>query len=129
VLFTGWRGNLVGMAKQASLSTRVLDTAIGRPAGGIFIVLERYDDTERDWQVIAETKTDASGRVEELLPGGELEEGLYRITFDTDAYFGEQGVETFYPSVSVNFQISEPARKYHVPLLLSPHGYSTFGIT
>lgn len=117
------------MTKQVSLSTRVLDTTLGRPAQGVFIVLEYYDDSERDWQVIAETKTDESGRVEKLLPGGELREGLYRITFDTDAYFGERGVETFYPSVSVNIQVGDPSRQYHVPLLLSPFGYSTFGVT
>jgi 5-hydroxyisourate hydrolase len=117
------------MANHASLTTRVLDTTLGRPAEGVFIVLEYYDDLERDWQVIAETKTDKSGRVEGLLPEGELREGLYRITFDTDAYFVERGVETFYPSVTVSFQISDPTRHYHVPLLLSPHGYSTFGVT
>ena len=116
------------MPNSASLTTRVLDTTLGRPAAGVFIVLEFYADTERDWQTIAEAKTDKNGRVEELLAEGELKEGLYRITFDTDAYFGERGVETFYPSVTVSFQVSDPSRHYHVPLLLSPYGYSTFGV-
>jgi 5-hydroxyisourate hydrolase len=117
------------MPTPASLSTRVLDTTLGRPAQGVFIVLEYYDDSEGDWQVIAETKTDECGRVEQLLSGGNVREGLYRITFDTDAYFGERGVETFYPSVTVSFQISDPALQCHVPLLLSPFGYSTFAVT
>lgn len=116
------------MADKASLTTRVLDTTLGRPAAGVFIVLEHYEDSERDWQTIAEAQTDEHGRVEELLSPGRLREGLYRITFDTDAYFGEQGIETFYPSVTVNLQVADPSRQYHVPLLLSPFGYSTFGV-
>lgn len=117
------------MGEQASLTTRVLDTSLGRPAAGVFIVLEYYDDSERDWQTVAETKTDEQGRALELLPPGKLQEGLYRITFDTDAYFGERDVETFYPSVTVNIQVSDPSLHFHVPLLLSPFGYSTFGVT
>jgi 5-hydroxyisourate hydrolase len=116
------------MGEQASLTTRVLDTSLGRPAEGVFIVLEHYEDSQRDWQTVSETKTDKHGRALDLLPAGSLQEGLYRITFDTDAYFGERDVETFYPSVTVNFQVNDPSRHYHVPLLLSPFGYSTFGV-
>lgn len=117
------------MGDTPSLTTRVLDTSLGRPAPGMFIVLERYEDSERDWQTIAEAKTDKDGRAADLLARDEFREGLYRITFDTDAYFGERGVETFYPSIAVNFQVSDPSRQYHVPLLVSPFGYSTFGVS
>ncbi len=114
------------MTAAPGITTHVLDTSLGRPAVGVFVVLEHYVDTERNWHTIAEGKSDAKGRVDDLLPAKSLEEGLYRITFDTDAYFGDREVETFYPSISVNFQVADPKQHHHVPLLLSPYGYTTY---
>jgi len=90
------------------------------------LVLERYEDSEHDWQTIAEAKTDASGNANDLLPSGSIDEGLYRLTYDTDAYFGEIDTPTFYSSISINFQVVESDGQYNIELLLSPFGYSTF---
>ena len=114
------------MSDRSLITTRVLNLTTGKPAVGVFIVLEHYQDTEHDWQTIAEAKTDKAGRAENMLPAGLTEEGLYRLTFDTDAYFGERDVETFYSSISINFQVTDTDGRYYIPLLLSPFGYSTF---
>ena len=109
------------------ISTHVLDTALGRPAVGIGVVLEQLgsgsDGLARE---LARHGTDADGRVRELAPGGALGAGTYRLTFDTAAYFASGGVESFYPRVTVEFVITNAAQHYHVPLLLSPFGYSTY---
>ena len=107
------------------ITTHAMDTRIGLPAVGLSVVLEAYRSPQ-GWQTIAEGKTGSDGRVFDLLEEGSLEEGLYRITFDTDGYFVEQEVDAFYPSVSINFQVADPSQHYHVPLLLSPFGYSTY---
>jgi len=110
---------------MSPITTHVLDTGIGKPAAGLPVVLEAYRSPQ-GWQIIAESMTDRNGRIMDLLEEGALEEGLYRITFDTDGYFGDQEVNAFYPSVSVNFQIADTSQHYHLPLLLSPFGYSTY---
>lgn len=115
---------------RSPITTHVLDTALGKPAAGVHLVLERVHDhappglggdTE-----LARGVTDADGRVADLLAPGSLEAGTYRITFDTAAYFAATDRQSFYPSVSVVFEIRDPAQHYHVPLLLSPFGYSTY---
>ncbi len=113
------------MSIENPLSVHVLNVSTGDSATGMFIVLERYEDTDHDWQTIGEAKTDDAGQAMELIPAGALKEGLYRLTFDTDAYFGEREIRTFYSSVSINFQVTDAQRQYHIPLLLSPYGYST----
>ena len=107
-----------------SVSTHVLDIHRGRPAAGVPVTLERRDG-ER-FSRVREAVTDADGRVKELVPEGQLTAGTYRITFDTGAYFAEENVEGFYPEASIVFIIRAPAAHYHVPLLLSAHGYSTY---
>ena len=114
------------MPSSSPITAHVFDLTTGRPAPGVFIVLEQYQDTEHDWQTIAEAKTGEDGRADELIVTDAIEEGLYRITFDTDAYFGEHKVKTFYSAVSINFQVSDGDQPYHIPLLLSPYGYITF---
>jgi 5-hydroxyisourate hydrolase len=111
---------------MSPITTHVLDVARGRPAQGVPITLDvRADDGA--WTQIGRGETDADGRVKSLLPDTHaLQRGLYRITFDTAAYFRASGVESFYPAVPVLFEIREPAQHYHVPLLLSPFGYSTY---
>jgi 5-hydroxyisourate hydrolase len=101
------------------ISTHVLDTSRGRPAAGVAVVLERQEGD--GWSPVGEATTDADGRVGELAPAG-AGEGVYRLTFDTGSYF-EAG---FYPRVAVEFRVDDGAEHHHVPLLLSPFGYSTY---
>ena len=104
-----------------SLSTHVLDAAAGRPAAGVAVRLESW--TGDGWTRSARRITDADGRVGDL---GNPAAGRHRITFDTGEYFAALGIATFYPEVSVVFEVTDPEQHYHVPLLLSPFGYSTY---
>lgn len=111
------------------ISTHVLDTSRGAPAAGVPVVLERLDPdlSPTTVQEVARTKTDTDGRVRELLPRGTtLVAGRYRLTFGTGRYFATLGVETFYPDVTVVFVVTDATQHYHVPLLVSPFGYSTY---
>jgi len=109
----------------SALTTHVLDTSLGRPAKDVAVTLER-----REAGVFIELgrgRTDADGRCRELLPKGvSLQPSVYRLCFDSGAYFAERGVPAFYPQVSVVFEVREAAQHHHVPLLLSPFGYSTY---
>jgi 5-hydroxyisourate hydrolase len=107
------------MAAMMGISTHVLDTALGRPAEGVAVALERGSGA--DWTAVGEGVTDADGRVGDL--ASELEAGVYRLRFDAAAYHGGRG---FYPEVVVTFQVTDPSQHHHVPLLLSPFGYSTY---
>jgi 5-hydroxyisourate hydrolase len=104
---------------MTGISTHVLDAVRGTPAVGIRVELFT-NDVE-----IASALTDADGRVPELLPGP-VDEGTYRLTFDTGTYFGALGVQTFYPEVSISFRVTDSREHHHVPLLLSPFAYSTY---
>jgi 5-hydroxyisourate hydrolase len=108
-----------------TISTHVLDTSIGRPAASVLVRLQRQH--EAAWVDISKAVTDKDGRVPALLPpssGGAT--GGYRLTFDVAEYFRAHGVESFYSSVQIDFVVRDAASHYHVPLLLSPHGYSTY---
>lgn len=106
------------------ITTHVLDTALGRPAAGVPITLEIFRDDA--WHPCGVGVTDGDGRLRTLLAPGGLERATYRITFDTATYFAAAGQVGFYPTVQVVFAIAEPAQYYHVPLLISPYGYSTY---
>jgi len=111
---------------MSTISTHVLDTALGRPAAGVRVILEQVDDTGVVIS-LGVGETDADGRLRDLLPAGDvLVAGDYRLRFDTAAYFAATKRETFYPSVSVEFRVAGPAAHYHVPLLVSPFGYTTY---
>lgn len=107
---------------MSAITTHVLDTSRGRPAAGVAVRLERGKE------VLARGATDADGRLRDLLPddGAPLEPGTYRLVFDTGRYFAGQGEACFYPEVAVAFQVRDAGEHYHVPLLLSPFGYSTY---
>lgn len=107
-----------------SISTHVLDISRGRPAQGVPVVLEKKEGDF--YSRIKTATTDADGRVKDLVPEGKLTEGTYRITFDTNAYFGAQGIDGFYPEAAILFVVRDADAHYHVPLLLSPFGYSTY---
>jgi 5-hydroxyisourate hydrolase len=110
---------------MSAITTHVLDTARGRPVEGLAVVLEC--EREGGWREIGRGVTDADGRVKALLaPGVSLAAGVHRLTFETGTYFAGQHVAAFYPEVAVVFTITDPAQHHHVPLLLSPFGYSTY---
>jgi 5-hydroxyisourate hydrolase len=106
------------------ITTHVLDTAQGRPGGGIAIELERADGAT--WHRIGGGVTDDDGRLRTLTPAGPVQPATYRIRFQTAAYFAAQGVTGFFPLVEIQFTVVDGAAHYHVPLLLSPYGYSTY---
>ena len=111
---------------MSGITTHVLDTAAGRPARGVAVRLEVRLDA-KGWVTLAERTTDGDGRVKDLLAdGAKLDAGTYRLTFGTGAYFTAQGQSTFFPEASVVFEVRDPAQHHHVPLLLSPFGYSTY---
>jgi 5-hydroxyisourate hydrolase len=111
---------------MSAITTHVLDTAQGQPASGVPVLLETRGQ-DGTWSCLGQGSTDTDGRLRDLLPAERtLEAGSYRITFDTDAYFRAQGVEGFYAEVAIAFEVRDPAQHYHVPLLLSPYGYSTY---
>lgn len=114
------------------ISTHVLDTSRGRPAAGVPVVLERVGGSDGSdgfgaRHEIGRATTDADGRVRELVPAGAaVEAGTYCLTFDTAAYSVATRGESFYPRVSIFFIVRDPTQHHHVPLLLSPYGYSTY---
>jgi hydroxyisourate hydrolase len=109
---------------MSQITTHVLDTSIGKPAQGIGIALEQ--NNSGNWKVIASGVTNADGRIEDLLPRAKiLDAGVYRLVFDTASYFKNQKTKSFYPQVSIEFEITDVSH-YHVPLLLNPFGYSTY---
>jgi len=108
------------------ITTHVLDIARGCPAVGVPVLLEVRGDDDR-WSLLGQGSTDGDGRLRTLVPAGvALEPKVYKITFDTDAYFRALGVAGFYPEASVVFRVLDAGQHYHVPLLLSPYGFSTY---
>jgi 5-hydroxyisourate hydrolase len=111
---------------KSPITTHVLDTTQGKPAARVNVVLELYYETE-GWRELASGTTDEDGRVLNLLDAASpLAQGVYRLTFETGDYFRENRVSGFYPYVSIIFEVQDPHGHYHVPLLLSPFGYSTY---
>jgi 5-hydroxyisourate hydrolase len=102
------------------VTTHVLDTARGVPAAGVPVTLERGPE----WTEVGSGSTGHDGRLAEL--GSPEAAGSYRLRFDTGAYFQAAGTRTFFPEVTVQFTIERPDEHFHVPLLLSPFGYSTY---
>jgi 5-hydroxyisourate hydrolase len=110
---------------SATLSTHVLDATTGRPAAGVQVRLE--SGGRRGWQPEAEGQTGADGRLRLSGDAGSgFEPGVYRITFGSGAYFRARGASSFYPEVTVTFEMAADGGHYHVPLLLSPFAYSTY---
>lgn len=108
---------------MSPITTHVLDTALGKPAAGVPLILEKT--SARGWTTAGRGVTDADGRCKTLLEPGALKKGTYRLTFGVAAYFRKTRQTGFYPSVSISFTVRD-ARHHHVPLLLSPWGYSTY---
>jgi 5-hydroxyisourate hydrolase len=109
---------------MSPLTTHVLDVSIGKPARGVAVILEmREGDGFRE---LARSATNADGRVVDLVEPGALRAGIHRLRFATGAYFEHEGRRCFYPEVAIVFEVTQPAEHHHVPLLLSPFGYSTY---
>jgi len=110
---------------MSAITTHVLDIARGRPAASVPVTLEIYDNG--GWQLLGQSTTDADGHIADLISAGTpLRAGTYRLTFDTGDYFARQKVPTFYPAVTIAFHVQDSAQRHHVPLLLSPYGFSTY---
>ena len=110
---------------MSAITTHILDLARGRPAEGVAVVLEVQAGD--GWQVLGRGETNGDGRQQSLLPRDfKLAAGVYRLRFHTSDYFTARGVESFYPEVTISFIVKDAAAHYHVPLLVSPYGYSTY---
>lgn len=107
------------------ITTHVLDTASGLPAADVAVTLSR-EEAHGTWSTAGQGTTDADGRLRTLLEPGTLRTGAYRIAFDAGAYFAAKGTPTFWRQVVIEFVVTDTARHLHVPLLLSPFGYSTY---
>lgn len=110
---------------MSAITTHILDTSIGRPAVGVAVVLKRLGEDGK-WHQIAAGTTDDNGRLNDLLAPDALVDGRYRLSFATGEYFQRRALATFYPQVSIEFQVANAGEHFHIPLLLSPFGYSTY---
>jgi 5-hydroxyisourate hydrolase len=107
------------------ITTHILDLSHGKPAAGVRVVLASIEDGHRT--TVASGVTDANGRLNDLVPKAtKLEAAIYELTFETGSYFMSHGVQPFHPRISVMFEIADPDEHYHVPLLVSPYGYTTY---
>lgn len=114
-------------AATHGISVHVLDQVRGQPADAVGVTLEEQSSTGDHWTTIARKTTDDHGRVASLLPDDKpLHKGAYRVTFATGDWFTAHAQSTFFPSVTVTFRIENSDQAYHIPLLLSPYGYSTY---
>ena len=105
---------------MSAITTHILDTSLGQPARNVAVALENAEG-----EVIGRGHTDQDGRCRTLL-SGPLTTGRYRLSFDVEAYFEAGGRHTFYPVVQIDFEVRDATQHYHVPLLISPFGYSTY---
>jgi len=111
---------------MSAVTTHILDIASGRPAAGVPVALERRATADA-WRLVGSGRTDADGRARTLMSEGiALEPGVFRLTFDTAQYFARQGLQALYPSVVIVFETRAGESHYHIPLLLSPNGYTTY---
>jgi 5-hydroxyisourate hydrolase len=108
------------------ISTHVLDTARGKPANDVPVRLERKEESGK-WLVVASARTDQDGRCGQFVADDKVVgAGLYRLTFDTGIYFAAQKINGLYPVVEITFQVRAGESHFHIPLLLSPNGYTTY---
>lgn len=108
---------------MSTISCHVLDTARGRPAGGVPVNLALLDSSG-SWQLVANATTNTDGRVPDFGPTP-LTAGTYRLHFETGSYFAPD-LPAFYPFVDVVFEVIATNEHHHIPLLISPYGYSTY---
>ncbi|MHA2501289.1 MAG: hydroxyisourate hydrolase [Candidatus Kariarchaeaceae archaeon] len=110
---------------MSQITTHVLDTGLGQPGQGISITL--YESTEDGWKELGSGMTNTDGRISDLLADDvTLQTGVYRMHFEIGSYFRDQNRPSFYPHADIIFQIENVDEHYHIPLLLSPFGYTTY---
>ena len=110
---------------MSKITTHVLDISLGRPASNISVILEAQSSTGA-WVETARGVTDSDGRLQNLSAEESLPAGKYRLTFGTGLYFAQRKIANLYPQVTITFEVNEANGHYHIPLLLSPFGYSTY---
>jgi 5-hydroxyisourate hydrolase len=114
------------MSVVTTISTHVLDTSLGMPAAGVSVTLDRIGSDGATTRISSGVTND-DGRVTALAPNqGRLAGGSYRLSFDVASYFAQTLRKGFYSEICIAFEIADDPQHYHVPLLLSPFGYSTY---
>ncbi|HYP78153.1 MAG TPA: hydroxyisourate hydrolase [Polyangiaceae bacterium] len=109
---------------MSAITSHVLDTSLGQPAAAVSVSLAILEDGA--FVELGRGLTDADGRIKQLLGERALTTGLYRLRFETGAHYRAVGQAAFYERVEIQFHVTDPNQHYHVPLLLSPFGYSTY---
>ena len=110
---------------SSPITTHVLNTTSGTPAVGLSIYLEKQN-TVGEWETLAQGITNNDGRITNLLTPENFTKGKYCLIFETEKYFTKLNISTFFPSVTIIFEITNLTQHYHIPLLLSPFSYSTY---
>jgi 5-hydroxyisourate hydrolase len=106
------------------LSTHILDTSLGRPAPNVSLVLSKRSGD--GWNEAGRGVTDADGRCRTLLGDAPLEQATYMLRFEITSYFAAQNVTPLYPYIEIVFAVAEPSQHYHIPLLVTANGYTTY---
>ena len=115
----------LALAAGNPLSVHVLNLQDGLPSPGVNVTLEKQDG--KSWNMLNSAATNEQGRIPGLYPDGQaLEKGTYRVTFKTGEWFKAHKVASFFPEVPVIFEVDGTLSHYHIPLLLSPYGFSTY---
>lgn len=112
--------------QRSVLSTHVLDTRTGRPAHGLQCKAYKWDKNTSDWTEIGHTVTNAQGRIPAVHTGVTLSRGTYKMRFATKEYFEKHQLSTFLPYIEVVIDVDDPSQHLHVPLLLTPFGYTVY---
>src|SRR6185503_12886912 len=108
--------------EMSGITTHVLDTSLGKPVAGLPVTLCARQGTEL--KELGRAVTDADGRVRQFLPNFALNAGTYQLSFETAAYFRAAGKDAFFERVALEFYVADASQHYHVPLLLTPFGYT-----
>ena len=115
----------LAVAAENPISVHVLNLQDGLPSAGVTVTLEKQQGA--DWKLLQSAVTNQKGRIPALYPADKaLEKGVYRVTFQTGEWFKQHKIETFFPEIPVIFMVDGSVPHYHIPLLLSPFGYSTY---
>ncbi|KQT18182.1 5-hydroxyisourate hydrolase [Chryseobacterium sp. Leaf404] len=125
ILITLFSVSAFAQNEDFQLSTHILDVSKGLPAPDVAIRLEKLNTQSKLWIKVDEKITDANGRIPDFLPSAHPNTGIYKLIYLTDDYFRKSKTESFYPFIEVVFEIKDQ-NHYHVPITLSPYGYSTY---
>ncbi|PWN58378.1 hydroxyisourate hydrolase [Chryseobacterium viscerum] len=125
LLLTLFSISIAAQNKDFQLSTHILDVSKGLPAPDVKIRLEKFNDQSKAWTYVDEKLTDANGRIPNFLPSSFSNKGIYKLIYLTNDYFKKSKTDSFYTFIEVVFEIKDE-NHYHVPITLSPFGYSTY---